>query len=271
MRETNNVYNLNGVPIRFGWKKSPLDMRDKILTTYIRNRYRGSLGESPTPLIERQWPFGDPSLNQNTTGHCVGFTGADFGINEPTHTPYTNDDGHAFYYMCKVLEGEPNNEGGAYLRSMAKVLQNLKTIEAYAFAPDVASIEWWLLNKGPLLAGMLWTEGMMTPDSNNIIHPTGAVLGGHAFLPNGFKYLLEKKHIHFQNSWGDLWGVNGGAYISVEDFEKLLMSAGEVITAVELGDEVAPPPIPPATNVGCASLIKSMFINGNNRTNGHVS
>jgi len=163
--------------------------------------------------------------------NCVGFSAADWGINLPTNTNFTNDDGHRFYYECKVIEGEPNEENGAYIRSIGKVLKANGHLEAYAFAPDINTIKYWLLYKGPIIAGTIWTEGMFTPDENNVIHPTGSSMGGHAYLLNEWRV---DDYIGIQNSWGESWGKNGKAYISKEDFEVIFAQGGEALAAVEI-------------------------------------
>jgi hypothetical protein len=223
---------------------------------------------------------------------------AAFGINLPVYKPYTNEDAHKFYYMCKELEGEPNGENGGYARSAAEVLLNLKRIEAYAFAPDIATIKWWLLNRGCMMVGSMWLQGMMNPDVNNKVYATGSNRGGHFYLINEWTC---DNYIGIQNSWGNSWGNNGKAYISQADFEKLFTFYGEAITAVELDDANEPieppieepieeppiiieppvipepveppiieppiepePPIvvPPPTNKGCWTILSSLLKNG---------
>lgn len=163
--------------------------------------------------------------------NCVGFSAASWGINSPTNTEFANADGHRFYYECKVVEGQPGEENGAYIRSIGKVLKANKHLEAYAFAPDINTIKYWLLYKGPIIAGTIWKEGMFTPDENNVIHPTGSSMGGHAYLLNEWR---ADDYIGIQNSWGESWGKNGKAYISKEDFEVIFAQGGEALAAVEI-------------------------------------
>ena len=179
--------------------------------------------------------------------NCVGFSMADFGINYPTNTPYTNADGDRFYYLCKAIDGEPNNEDGSTIRSVAKAMVNNLIVDAYAFAPDMISIKWWLLNKGPIIVGTTWTDDMFNPDNSYIIRPTGNVVGGHAYLLNEWRI---DNFIGIQNSWGADWGNNGKAYISSEDFEKLFVYDGEAMTAVEIPAE-HPPVIPTPKKRSC--------------------
>lgn len=227
---------------QFGRLPSPPDPRDYKLAAYEKHlKLEGS----------RAWPFLSEPLDQGSTPHCVGFGGADFGINLPIQDAYTNDDGHAFYYKCKVVDGEPGAENGSYVRSIAKVLQAEGRITNYAFAANTDEITTWLLTQGPLIVGIQWMNGMFNPDAKNIIHPTGGIAGGHCVVLNE---KTEDNLYHIQNSW-DGWGVNGGAYISIADFGKLFAIDGEAMAAVE--NPLGPPPEP--DNPGCLAAIKKFF------------
>ena len=180
---------------------------------------------------QANWEFPLPPTNQEKTTHCCGFAGINFGINLPVHVPYTNKDGHKLYYQCKMIDCEPNSESGSSIRSVARALKHNFRIEGYAFAPDMGIIKYWLLNRGPMIVGTLWTTEMMTANADNIITIGGDVLGGHAYLLNEWR---ADDYIGIQNSWGTDWGVNGKAYISATDFEKLFIRDGEALAAVEL-------------------------------------
>ena len=157
----------------FGRIPSPPDNRDYDLRSYI------PMG-APLEIEDVNWSYPAKPLDQNSTYHCVGFNMAIFGINLPTFTPYTNEDGHNFYYLCKEEEGLPLEENGAYMRSAAKVLKNLNKIDAYAFAQDLPSILWWLQNRSPLMVGTEWREGMMEPNKDNVVGIEGNSRGHHA-------------------------------------------------------------------------------------------
>ena len=216
-------------PRRFGWIKSPPDPRDFNLKCFIPK-------VEEEVLKEKYWDFPAASLDQGSTPHCVGFSMADFGINEPTITLYTNEDGHDFYYKCKVIDGNPDGEDGTTIRSAAKVLQDEGVIENYAFAPDIDSIVWWLLNRGPVIVGTVWTEYMMEPKENNFLDTGGYPIGGHGYIFNGVN--TEENFLRGQNSWGPDWGENGMFYINIDDFVELFSWQGEALAAVEMEDHV---------------------------------
>ena len=211
----------------FGRNESPPDPRDFNLGDFMPKRLYFMVGQS------RKWDYPSTPLDQGKTAHCVGFGMAHFGINLPTMTMYSKEDAHNFYYKCKEEEGEPGQENGAFIRSAAKVLQDMGAIEVYAFALTVSHIKWWLLNRGPLIVGTVWTEEMMKPDADNKLDTSGYFLGGHAYLINEW---TEDNYIGIKNSWGPDWGTNGKAYISASAFEELFMYGGEALAAVELED-----------------------------------
>jgi hypothetical protein len=212
---------------RFGMGRlsSPFDFRDYNLKDFIPKTIQLK------QIKEANWEFPSKSLDQKETPHCVGFSMANFGINYPVSTPHTNEDAHAYYYECKVVDGEPNAENGSYIRTAAKVLKNKGIIEGYAFAPDMATIKYWLLNKGCMIVGTIWNYDMFNVKEDGTIGIGGETLGGHAYLLNEWR---SDNYIGIQNSWGDDWGKNGKAYIAASDFEKLFIHSGEALAAVEL-------------------------------------
>lgn len=213
-------YSLGRIPSKF-------DHRDYKLTDFMPKGLR-----KLSTITSRKWDFLSDPLNQEATNHCVGFSMANFGINLPVQKNYTNQEGHAFYYMCKEIDGEPENEDGSYIRSAATVLRNRGNIQGYAFAQDIGEIKWWLLNRGPMIVGTIWTENMFEPDAiSYTITPSGEVVGGHAYLLNEW---TADNYIGIQNSWGIYWGNNGKGYISKDDFAKIFLRGGEAIAAVEL-------------------------------------
>jgi hypothetical protein len=186
---------------------------------------------TPTPTV-KDWPDAH-QLDQGNTGHCVGFGGAQFHNADPVAGDYTDDDGHKLYYECKVLDGEPKAEDGSYVHTLAKALVNRGLIKTYVWAHTVSEIQQWILQNGPVVVGTDWYNDMFEPDKDGLVKPTGGVAGGHCFLANG--YDPTKDELHFQNSWGSNWGLNGYFKMKSADFKKLLDANGEAMSAAELG------------------------------------
>jgi hypothetical protein len=230
-----------------GRNRSKFDARDYSLSAFMPRK-----GANAFVAPDTRWEFALPTLNQGDTGHCVGFSMADWGICFPVQDAFTNANGHSFYYKCKIVDGEPEQENGSTVRSAATVLRQEGMIDAYAFASSVNEIKYWLVNKGPLIIGTDWTNDMFTPDSENVIHPTGDVAGGHAYLINEVK---DDALFGIQNSWGNEWGIMGRAYIPISEFSVLFRYGGEALAAVEKVNGVPQPPKPN----GCFAAFLGMF------------
>lgn len=187
---------------------------------------------SPTPGAKT---WGDTAqLDQKDTGHCVGFGWAQWGNTEPIADFYNDDDGHAVYYECKVIELEPRQENGAQVRSGAKAMEKRGKLSAYVFATTIEEVTAWLLAKGPVVIGSNFYEGMMYPDpTNGIGTPTGRILGGHCYVADG--YDAGTTLIRFQNSWGSNWALNGYFFMFAKDLAILLGEQGDACAALEIG------------------------------------
>lgn len=191
----------------------------------------------PDPSQEVFWTNPRPLLNQEDTPHCVGFSGAHWGNTLPVGNVFETSDGHAMYYECKVLDGEPGAENGTYIRTLAKVLTNRQRVGAYAFAEKVTELRDWVRTQGPVIVGTTWYDDMFFPDAQGFVTPTGPVAGGHAYLLVGDKPGSPSGtpgYFTFLNSWGKEWGQQGYFKISHEDFQTLLDDYGEACVTLEL-------------------------------------
>lgn len=183
----------------------------------------------PVPENDKTWPV-NFQLDQGNTGHCVGFGWAGWGDAEPIIDDYENADGHAIYYECKVIEGDPKGEDGAYVRDGATAMKNRNRLTTYAFANTIEDALLHLRTKGPLVVGTDWTNDMFTPDANGRVRPTGDVAGGHCYL----LYEVSGTTLWFKNSWGSTFGVSGSFCMTIDDFQVLMNSYGELVASVEL-------------------------------------
>ena len=228
---------MNTLPTeRFGMGRnaSPKDERDFALADYMPV----DLGDLSGTM---EWNYNRPLLDQGKSPHCPGFGAANFGNNPPVEDSFTNADGDRFYYLCKVIDGEPNQENGSNTRTVGKMLKQVGRINAYAFAANTDEMTYWLLHNGPVMIGSDWYTD-----------PTGKVAGGHFYIVNA---TYGNKIYRIHNSWDDQWGVHGEAYISVPDMAFLLNNQGEAMTAVELPFGVGPSP----ESNGCLAQILSLI------------
>ena len=172
-------------------------------------------------------------LDQGQTNHCVGFGWAGWSVAEPyQNVTYGDTAAHDIYYEIKVIEGEPGQENGAWVRSGAKAMQARKRLGAYAFADTIEEIQTYLHTKGPVVVGTDWTDDMFAPDAAGYVKPTGAVAGGHCYLLMG--ELLGEDAFLFQNSWGAGWGQNGRFKMKTADFAQVFANQGEAVASLEL-------------------------------------
>jgi hypothetical protein len=223
------------------------------------------LGRVPSPKDSRDWPverladmiadgvampvsWSDPVvLDQGQTPHCVGYGCAGFvacaEADSPADITVTDALGDAIYAAAKIIDGEPGQQNGSSVRSGAKALKEFKYIDAYAFG-TFAQGQAWVRAHGPVVVGTDWTEDMFDPDTNDEVHATGDVVGGHCWLWRGVDE--EYGDSEGRNSWGTSWANAGDFYISDADFKLILANGGEVLMAVKYVKPVPVPPAPPA-------------------------
>lgn len=190
-------------------------------------------------ITEKYWWDGGWWGNQGNTYHCVAFSWMHWVEDGPvvqdgitTNRPKPLFDTTAFYHECQIRDPFPGtNYNGTSVRTAAQVLQQLGVVKEYRWANNSEDMAQTILNLGPMVVGTKWTHDMAFPDRNGRIRPTGASMGGHAYLLNGVDY--EKKLFRIKNSWGREWGKEGYAFISFEDFDYLLANGGEACIAFE--------------------------------------
>ncbi|HEY0750392.1 MAG TPA: hypothetical protein VGD26_04520 [Chitinophagaceae bacterium] len=197
--------------------------------------------EAPTRTY-RYWNANGWWGDQQTTPQCVGYSWAHWVEDGPiTHkgsAPIIAPE--VIYREAQKIDEWPG-EGyeGTSVRAGAKVLQALGFIESYYWAWDAKTVADTILTRGPVVVGTNWYRDMFFPDPETyIVKPTGAAVGGHAYLINGVN--VKKGLFRFKNSWGNgkdsinNWGDNGHAWITIEDMDKLIKQDGEACLAVEI-------------------------------------
>lgn len=228
---------MENVKRRLGRVVMPYDARDWRMRDFM-----SMLDHARAATVTAQLWTLDAILDQGDTPHCVGFGWADWGNCLPVNDHFVTADGHALYYECKIIDGEPNAEDGSDTRSGAKAMQQRGRLQNYAFAQSVKDVEAWLLSKGPVVTGTNWYDGMFEPDRNGFVKPTGWLAGGHEYLMIGAD--SKAQVFTFANSWGPDWGVNGTFKMSYADYQRLFNRQGDACVAVELPLTPPPPPTP---------------------------
>lgn len=196
--------------------------------------------EGEVPEIPRRFWWADGWWgDQGSTPMCVAFSWQHYledgpviqdTLTENRKKPfYTPKD---FYDLCQEHDRWPGkNYDGTSVRAGAKILKHLGVINEYRWAQTIEDVIKTVKYIGPMVVGTKWYSGMQTPSNDGIVKVNGRQDGGHAYILNGIDENLNLLRI--KNSWGRSWGKNGFAYISFDDFEKLLKNGGEACIAFE--------------------------------------
>ncbi len=180
------------------------------------------------------------NLDQGQEGACVGFSWAHELVARPhENLTLTNEKSREIYHLAKTLdpwEGE-SYEGTSVLAGVKAAMQLFpSSFGSYRWCFNLQDLLQTVSYVGPVVIGVNWYSGMVTPDKNGIIRPTGLILGGHATLIQGIS--LPRKLARIHNSWGKDWGIDGDCFISFDDLEKLLYEQGEACVAIK--NKIAP-------------------------------
>lgn len=172
-------------------------------------------------------------LDQGREGACTGFGTSHEGAAEPCVVPnITNETAKKLYYRARQLDDFPGEDyEGSTVIAAVKAACELGWYDEYRWAFSVKDLILALGHQGPAILGMRWYEGMSTPNSRNIIRPTGSLLGGHCICAIG--YDLKTDMVQLLNSWGPKWGKNGRCWISRKDLAELARHDGEACIPVK--------------------------------------
>lgn len=199
---------------------------------WFKQHILGSTPPLPTPgtVTSMTWQHG-PISDQGQTGHCVGFTGLDWGNCLPINDSWPNKEGDTIYYACKVIDGEPRAEDGSNSRSLCKALKQMSRLGAYAFAASADEAAAYVLQHGPVGIGVDWYNSDFNPP-NNVLALKGGVAGGHEIMLNA--YDSGTRMFTLVNHWGASWADNGVAYLKHDDLDRLLGQGGDCWAGLEL-------------------------------------
>lgn len=213
--------------------------RDKALRPR-QKRFLGPLTFTPQSIT---WPSVIARLDQGNVGSCTGNAAVDSLGCLPlaTHVDTTKlNEALALqiYSAAETIDGDgpyPPNDNGSCGASAAQAAVNAGLGKSFVdYVGVYALIEG--LQSGPVMCGTNWFDSMMTPDSSGIItvpvDPNATPVGGHEYTVNA--YMVNPSApgggwLTIINSWGDAWGIDGTARISVTDMQALLNQGGDVV------------------------------------------
>lgn len=235
----------------FGRRPAP-DARDG------RYGMRAALGADVPPLEARTgrriWESPYPALNQGAEGTCVGHGCQHHLLSEPIvqKTPEQSPTAVEVYDLATELDEWPNNTHdrsfGTSVRAGFKALQRLGYVAEYRHAQSLDDVLLWLADRGPVVIGVDWYEGMAYRQhwTGPYLELTGSVIGGHCVCLIGVDF--DERYVLLRNSWGPLWGPtwDGTARLRFADLERLLFrEGGDAIAGLEVALGPAPDPTPP--------------------------
>jgi hypothetical protein len=179
------------------------------------------------------WPLPGvhAALDQGAEGACVGFAWAHELAAVPRIVEVSARSARLIYVGAQHLDEWPgvNYEGTSVLAG-AKVVQALGHVPSYRWAFGLQDVVDTVGAYGPVVLGVQWHQGMLTPAPDGYVRPTGPVVGGHAILARGVN--LTGRYVVLHNSWGPTWGDAGTARISFDDLGYLLTQMGEACVPV---------------------------------------
>lgn len=215
----------------FGRIESP-DARDDLFPVAT------VLNAVPPQLREKYWWADGWWGDQGGTSHCVAYSWMHYVEDGPVIQDVTKGRARPLIEPVRLYKESQLRDPwagerypGTSVRAAAKVLKDLNIIKEYRWAANISEVINTVLTVGPMVVGTKWYDGMNKPDAKGLMHLGGKDMGGHAYLINGVN--LDKEVLRIKNSWGKKWGVKGYAFITFDDFEKLLNKGGEACIAFE--------------------------------------
>lgn len=194
------------------------------------------------------WKTG-PILDQGREGACVGFGWTAETLAGPVRVDLNKIESdvprdptafaHYVYQNAKKIDQWPGEDySGTSVLAGAKVLMGLGVLHEYRWAFSVHDVVATLMSHGPVVLGVKWYQGMYSAP-NGKLSIYGSEVGGHCILAVGYNPSSEKfagkETVFLQNSWGNDWGINGIAEITVDDLNRLIREGGEACVPLTRG------------------------------------
>jgi hypothetical protein len=187
------------------------------------------------------WRRRSPILDQAQTGSCTGnaLAGA-LGTDSARTRGFDNVDEQLalqLYERATQLDripGEyPPDDTGSTGLAVCKAGKQLDYLSGYHHALSLhAALT--ALQHGPVITGVNWYDSFDEPDSQGRIEitPGAQVRGAHEFLVRGVE--VSRKEVYCDNSWGDIWGLQGRFVMTWSTWDRLLSEHGDVTVPARL-------------------------------------
>jgi hypothetical protein len=194
---------------------------------------RTILPEKAVAITSRFWNDTSVFLDQGNTPKCVDYGWHHWMIDGPvTHGKKHIWEPGSLYARAQQIDEWPGEDyDGTSVRAGAKTLLEWGMIKEYRWAWDVQTLVDAVLTTGPVVVGTNFYYDMAFPNTKGLIKVSGSVIGGHCYVINGVN--TKTKVFRIKNSWGRGWGINGRAFISFDDMQRLIAEDGEICLAVE--------------------------------------
>lgn len=169
-------------------------------------------------------------LDQGREGACTGFGGENVMALGPHRLDTANNEqARQIYYEARRQDEFPGEAyEGSSVNGAMKAMRVMGLIKDWHWCLSLAEIDHALSYVGAVEAGSPWYSNMFTPDANGFLHPTGSVVGGHAWAISGRRRMPSGRiRYRMENSWGQDWGREGAAWLWAEDLETLLTAGAE--------------------------------------------
>lgn len=199
-----------------------------------------ALTPRPQPLVTKFWNRTSPILNQGSLGSCTGNALVGFLGTEPASLqlkPGTVLDEklaveiYSRGTQLDLINGcYPPTDTGSSGLAVCKAAIEKGLISSYRHTFGFSQALAALSHDGPLIVGTNWYEGMDSPDDRYKLKVTGQVRGGHEYEVVAIE--VDLKLVRMVQSWGDQWGDKGYAWITFDDFERLLAEDGDCILPI---------------------------------------
>ena len=184
-----------------------------------------SLSRAAGPILDQGTC---PPLSLHDASACTGFAGI-AAANALHGTQLGEVEARELYALAQKrdqISGE--DYPGTSILGLMKAGQELGYWAAYWWCLGTRDLAQAVLQLGPVVLGVAWSEQLNHPDPRGVAAPGGAELGGHAILCFGVRTDLPGgPHFGLQQSYGDTVGDRGRLWVQHRHLAGMLAGRGE--------------------------------------------